>query len=103
MDNRYKFRAWDPLNKEMHYMKMALYQGDEQKAFVLPQEEQSLANAYSSMNLDAVVIMQCSGSLATKHTEERNRTTSFYTTATLCTSLIGSVIAWSIGILGHGS
>lgn len=58
-----KFRAWEPLNKEMHYLDFALYDyKDGDCRFVLPLKKQGL-RYYTIMNLDAVEVMQFTGLL----------------------------------------
>ena len=58
-----KFRAWEPLNKEMHYLDFALYDyKDGDCRFVLPSKRQGL-RYYTIMNLEAVEVMQFTGLL----------------------------------------
>jgi hypothetical protein len=59
------YRVWEPLNKEMHYMTMALYEveksniaGPVHKLFALPPAHQVLHWDRTIMNLDALVIMR---------------------------------------------
>src|SRR3972149_7063447 len=63
-----EFRVWEPLNKKMHYMEFALYEwcGDQpyeedQKMFALPARCQGLRRSYTTMNLDALEIMEFTG------------------------------------------
>ena len=60
----YKFRVWEPLNKEMCYLDFALYKftsGRNSNKFVLPPDKQSMQNPYTMMNLEAVDVMQYTG------------------------------------------
>lgn len=64
MSREIKFRVFEPLNKNMHYLDFALYKHDEfnqQNNFVLPTDMQCTAKDYTIMNLDAVNIMQYTG------------------------------------------
>lgn len=65
MLRKIKFRAWEPCNKKMYYLDLALYKFNPNSinshSFVLPPERQGLHNAYTSMNLDAVEVMQYTG------------------------------------------
>lgn len=59
-----KFRVWEPINKKMHYVDFALYQfsdGINSHQFILPTGHQGFQNPYTSMNLDAVTVMQYTG------------------------------------------
>ena len=57
-----KFRAWEPLNKEMHYMDYCLFEYREQRnKFAMPKGNQQLQFAYCHMNLDSLVVMQYTG------------------------------------------
>jgi uncharacterized phage protein (TIGR01671 family) len=57
-----KFRAWEPLNKKMHYMDWCLYEvNGDIKSFALPPCHQSLHKDYAAMNLDVICKMQFSG------------------------------------------
>ncbi|MED3792463.1 YopX family protein [Niallia alba] len=59
-----KFRVWEPLNKELHYLDFALYKftsGRNSHKFVLPPDRQSLQNPYTIMNLESVKVMQYTG------------------------------------------
>src|SRR5690349_12084255 len=62
-----KFRAWEPLNKKMHQMEFCLYEnagmGIDKKAFALPPGKQTISGSYTSMNLDALQVMQFTGLL----------------------------------------
>lgn len=57
-----KFRAWEPVNKEMHYLDLALcdYKNGACR-LVLPLKKQGIS--YTMMNLDAVDVMQYTGLL----------------------------------------
>lgn len=55
MNERFKFRAWEPLNKQMHYMDFALHEGDKYAS-----RADSVLRV-RSMNLDALTVMQFSG------------------------------------------
>ncbi|NMF06272.1 YopX family protein [Clostridium beijerinckii] len=64
MSREIKFRVFESLNKNMHYLDFALYKHDEfnqQNNFVLPTDRQCTAKDYTIMNLDAVNIMQYTG------------------------------------------
>lgn len=56
-----KFRVWEPCNEKMHHLDFALYKFDgglNSHKFVLPPNRQGFQNPYSTMNLEAVKIMQ---------------------------------------------
>ena len=56
-----KFRAWEPLNKKMHYMEFCLWEkigNTERKGFALPIDKQGVTGSYTIMNLDALDVMQ---------------------------------------------
>lgn len=63
MDKHLKVRVWEPVNKTMHYLNMALYEMENTIArFVLPAGHQCCnRKSYTYMNLDAVIVMQNTG------------------------------------------
>lgn len=63
MSRKIKFRVWEPLNKDMHYLNFALYENQGQvNHWVLPQEHQCCGDRnYTIMNLNNVDIMQYTG------------------------------------------
>ena len=63
MDKNFKVRVWEPVNKTMHYLNMALYEMENAiTRFVLPAGHQCCnQKSYAYMNLDAVIVMQNTG------------------------------------------
>lgn len=56
-NERFKFRAWEPVNKEMHYMDFALCNGDRYAS------KAGTVLRLRYMNLDALSVMQWTGLL----------------------------------------
>lgn len=54
-----KFRAWEPVNKKMHILQLGLR--TQEGHFVLPVGQQNINGCFSTMNLDAVELMQYTG------------------------------------------
>lgn len=63
MNREIKFRVWEPLNKNMHYLNFSLYRNKNQvNHWVLPLEHQCCSDKnYTVMNLNSVEIMQYTG------------------------------------------
>jgi len=57
MNDRFKFRAWEPLNKKMYDMEFCLRDG---RLYALS-GDQGMSTAYCSMDLDSLDVMQSTG------------------------------------------
>ncbi len=63
MSREFKFRVWEPLNKNMHFLNFALYENKGHvNNWVLPLNHQCCSDKnYTIMNLNNVEIMQYTG------------------------------------------
>lgn len=64
MNSGQLYRIFEPLNKDMQLMRFSLYERDDhgdRNLFALPPNHQGLRNSYTIMNLDAIKIMEWTG------------------------------------------